>query len=166
MKIVAYIALLVLSISFEAQSGIDDYMKFRDDYKKDVDDFMVSTQLCSESCPTLLDKLKASDLVDYGFIFPDKTESGNLNFRVKVPSYSNLFKMGIRYISQLVLPDTLGNRSVDRSATQNLAETYEIALIDFSGGISYEHPLCPNVLRAESLPELIGLYKELFSYAD
>ena len=166
MKIVVFVTLLVLSISFEAQSGIDDYMKLVDDYKKGVDDFMVSTQLCSESSPALLSKLKASDLVDYGFIFPDKTESRNLNFRVKVPSYSNLFKMGIRYISQSVVPDTLGNRSVDGSATQNLAETYEIALIDFSGNISYEHPLCPNVLTAEDLPELIGLYKELFSYAD
>lgn len=85
-------------------------------------------------------------------------------FRLNVNKNTNLYKYNVRKISISIPPDAMGNRIQDFEGCrfrkslgliEDMPSTIEILLMDKNNKGYYEHPECYDVLRFDSIPDLI-----------
>ena len=88
------------------------------------------------------------------------------SFRILVDNSKILYtKYGIKSISVIIPWDSLTLRS-DEYSPKHLPETIEIALLDKSDKLNYNHPVCNDVLSFTNYEELLIGIDKLINYND
>lgn len=126
---------------------------------------MKQNLLCSYKLKLIYPELEKStnSLMENGFVVPkldiERWNYQQFNLKIDVLEGSKLYdKYNIRHISLSIPPDAMGNRvdsKYDNCSPVKLPSTLEIALIDKMGKLNYNHPECYDVLRYDSIGEII-----------
>ena len=131
----------------------------------DLDYYRRNNALCTQVCVSIWNQLKKdSRLATY--LIPD-TEPDYTSFKIDLPGDAPSRMYEIERISVAVPSDAMGNRiAEDNVSSLNLPKTIEIAMFGTDGHISYDHPLCNDVLRFNSPDELIDMLVKISEYSE
>ena len=119
--------------------------------------------LCALKARQIFVYLKSNaPLCDY-YDLPDAIDERHFCFRLDVGKETVLYnKYGIHKVSVSVPTDAYGNRiEYDDVSAVNLPKTIEVALVDKEGQLTYGHPLVEDVVRFESVGDLVDFLKNL-----
>ena len=75
---------------------------------------------------------------------------------------SNYYR--VKWVSICVPGDVMGNRVRDGVSENNLPSTIEIAMVNSDRELCYSHPLVPDVVRFQSMNDLLDFLEELAAY--
>ena len=122
--------------------------------------FMMNQALCAITSGSIWKDLHTCDRLST-YTMPDK-DPNSFAFRIGLPVGAAARTYGIDKVSVSVPPDACGNRIVqDNVSVDNLPKTIEIAMIGADDNISYEHPLCSDVLRFDTVDALVDMLVKL-----
>jgi hypothetical protein len=71
---------------------------------------------------------------------------------------------GVKWVSICIPADAMGNRVTDGVSQNNPPSTIEVAMVNSDRELCYSHPLVSDVVRFESVDDLLDFLEELATY--